>query len=245
MANNNNSRLGFNNMTMLLNILNQPVSALYCGIGSSMANYMWQENANMELVNTGYKRIITDTNNQQDPIFLRKFIGRKTIILIDPELEDNLKFILPLTLVTELSNFRIYTNQQYNVITIKEYIEYMNSESDNYTADFNFIATIIQSCLQTNTKMILQDLTGRDTTETYYKYINMFGKDNMLNNILFDVTCGNGDCLPEFNETMGSIDMNNSFIQEKFRSLTTISMLGSPLFNSIFPPSMTDFSTLS
>lgn len=238
MTNNNHFRSGFNNMTMIYDILNQPTSVLYCAIGSSMANYMWQENANMELVDTGYKRIITDTNNQQNPIFLRKFFGKKTIFLIDPEQENDIKFILPLTLATDLPNFRIYTNEQYNVITIKEYIEYMNPESNNYTADFNFIGMIIQNCLQTNTKMILQDFTGRDTTETYYKYINMFGKENMINNILFDVTCGNGDCLPEFNETMASIDVNNNFIQEKFRTLTTICMMGSPLFNSILKQRM-------
>ena len=233
MTNDNHFRFGFNNMTMIHNILNQPSSVVYCAIGAAMENYMWQENANMELVNTGYKRIITDTNNQQDPIFLRKFFGRKTIILIDPLQEDDLKFRLPLTLVTNLPNFRIYTNEQYNVITIKEYIEYMNIESEYHIADFNFIAMIIQSCLQSNTKMILQDFTGRDTTETYYKYINIFGKEDMLDNILFDVTCGNGDCLPELNETMASIDMNNNFIQEKLRTLTTTSMMGSVLFNTV------------
>jgi hypothetical protein len=234
MINDNHSRQGYACINHIRNIIINQHPIVYCAVGGSMANYVWPNNMNIESINTGYTRMITDTNNQQDPIFLRKFEEHKLIVIIDPDVEVNPKVSrnIPLQQTLVMNGFRIYSNANYTVITIKEYLDYHYTDSPHYMEDFHFIGSIIETCMQTNSKMILQDLTGRDITNLYCRYMEYFG-NNILSNILFDATYGTGDCLPEFTEDMASIDMNDNFIQPRFQTLVSLNLSNSNSFHEI------------
>jgi hypothetical protein len=70
------------------------------------------------------------------------------------------------------------------------------------------------------TKIIYQDYTGTDTTNSYSNLFEIFGRDVVLSNICFDVTQNDGGCFIELNPDMVQLDSQGNFIQEKYENLT-------------------------
>jgi hypothetical protein len=212
---------------------------VYLGIGSAMGSY---------LTNSNNKRI-SDEKNQQFPPFLKKFEGKKIIILIDPELEEYLaveQYMDEHDFKFEkytIDNVRVLRNDEIIVYAIKETFNYIIDTSctpqeiieSRTKVDWNIsnLINLIGVCLEkrTNTKIILQDYTGRDTTIFYSRLFNIFDRTQLINNVMFDVTQKDGGCFIEMNEHQASIDSNGHFIQEKYMELVAIT--GSPLFKSI------------
>ena len=219
------SRAGFlnSNMQHILDSINPGIGVVYIGIGASMEHYMFPENADKNLVEQGYKQIITPETNQHQPIFLNKFPGRQVIILIDPNMEQNLKFTQGgnLGVVVNLPYFRMYSNSMYIVFCINGYFEYNDPKAEYFPEDFLFMANIIDTCLRSNVKMVLQDYTGKDTKNVYSKFVDILGSDMMYPNVLFDCTCSNGECFYQFSESSCSLDGNGNFIQEAHIRLDT------------------------
>lgn len=184
------------------NAINPSTSIVYLAIGCCMKHYSVDDD-----IKTNEFQI-TESNNQQYPMFMRKFPGRKVIILIDPELENPIKLteIIPMS-VAQKNIMTIYENSEMIIFAINKMVD--------YDENFEFIASLINITRENNTKMILQDYTGKNTTECYYKCWNQFG-DSLLNDVIFDVTGGNEDCFVNFNDTMVQFDGSNHFIQPKY-----------------------------
>lgn len=197
---------------------------IYIAIGSAMGEYS--------------KEQITDDKNQQFPPFLNKF-GRKMIILIDPQLEEYLaieyymkKHNLQFEEHKE-NNIRILRNEEIIVFAIKDYFYFVEclrfppeenqEKKDKLDYDLSNLINLITICLNNlNTKIILQDFTGRNTTLLYTRLFNFFDKKKLLNRVLFDVTQKEGGCFIEMNEFQAPVDSKGNFIQERYLELTAI-----------------------
>jgi hypothetical protein len=133
---------------------------------------------------------------------------RRIIVLFDLYLEDDLKIPLPLYQTTV---FALHENYDYN--------------------DIHFMTRIVEKCLSNNSKLIVQDFTGRDLAPLYDTLLDIFGKEEMLPNILFDATAGNGDCFIQFVDEDCSLYPDGSFVNEKYKRLSQVS--NGPSNNSI------------
>ena len=202
------------------------VSLIYLGVGTGMEKYDFD-------VYEDEHYHITDTNNQQYPIFLHKFKGKQLIILCDPCLEDNLVIVRyfdrlkqPLKQINKIENIkekiRIFENDNIIVIAYNDKCNYDNHDS---ITNINYI---IEKCNEKQIKFILQDFTGFDTTELYIKFLEIHGK-SILNNILFDATQKDSGCYVELKPEYASVDKNNNFIQEKYMKLSEIKELSEQL----------------
>lgn len=220
-------KLTIQNIFSIFSAITNNTSVVYFGVGTSMKYYI-KEEPNMEMKTDGYTLTINSMNDQQDPFFLNKFSGNKVVILIDPLLEDTLKIQekYNLNIIHTSENFRHLEGNNYTVFALNMMIEYDNDD------DFHFICSIISESLSVNTKVILQDFTGGSSANVYSKLIPIFGKDNLFPNVLFDVTCGDGDCLVMFNDTDCHI-VDNQFIQNKFIPLQMIKSMNSPFYNKL------------
>lgn len=190
---------------MIINKILKNTAITYVGIGSAMPDY--QE--------------VTDKNNQQYPCFLDKFNGKKVIILIDPMLERPLKvesYFLKrgqaLEMV-ELCDCRYLYNQNIDLFAINSNFYYMNPTGYNADHDISIIINLISACMN-GAKLILQDYTGKNTVEFYTSLFNIFNRQDMINNILFDVTQKDGGCFIEFEPNMVKLDSLGNFIQDRY-----------------------------
>lgn len=148
---------------------------------------------------------------QQNLKCLKKY-QKRLYILIDPELDTiNLGSSGPeLILVESNEHIRVFESQDDNlrILAISDYID--------YDKDFDIIKSICQFALENKIKIIMQDFTGRDLTYYYIKLIKQFGKKEMLQNIIFDITQSyEGNCFPDV-ETDVVTDTDKIFIQSKY-----------------------------
>ena len=196
-------------------------SIVYMAIGSSMKYYVTDPLVPSN--QTGYTRLLTRENNQQYPIFLGKMRQNKgcTIILFDHYLEDDLKIPLPLyqtqMVVDQSTNQPIFRKLEYEQTTVFAF-----RENYDYN-DIHFMTRLVEKCLSINSKLIVQDFTGRDLAPLYDTLLDIFGKEEMLPNILFDVTAGNCDCFIEFVKEDCSLYPDGSFVNEKYKRLSQVS----------------------
>lgn len=236
--NNNTVTSILSNPAEIYDMIDMSTQLVYCAVGCSMKNYISQQNANPEMVNMGYHRIITPTNNQQFPLPLQKFNGKKIFIFIDPEMENDphaAKMLgLPTTVIAP--TFSIFSDANNTVFSIKEYIHYNDMTHPYYNDHLQFIFNLISVSLQNNVKLVLQDMTGYNTDILYSKVLSFFHdipKQIMLSRVYFDMTLGDGNCLPEFSQNMLTCDEEMNFIQEKYIHLTNHNVMNSPHYNMI------------
>jgi len=221
---------------VLNKLLESEISLVYIGIGSGM----------------GYYKELTNKNNQQYPCFLEKFTGEKVIILIDPHLEYPLKIesklsdlnILEMISYPEVDEYSKNefnetgkppfimrhlreSSKKLNIFALNYSLYYENSDEINIErrkSDMEKIISIVEICLRKikKIKLIVQDYTGRNINDVYIKLFKYFDKMDLLNNILFDVSQGEGGCYIELNEKMASTDIMGNFNQEKYSKLKVI-----------------------
>jgi hypothetical protein len=202
------------------------ISVVYLAIGSAMGAY----------------NKITTENNQQYACFLDKFIGHKIIILIDPYLEEELKILKYCASINkplierqyivdnEKPIFRKYENDECTVFAINRdfYFEtnsYLSlQQNQQVDEDVSFIINTITQCLGKikKTKFIIQDYTGYDATYFNINLFNIFEKQELLNNVMFDVTQKEGGCLIKLEPNLARVDESGNFYQEKFMKLIDI-----------------------
>ena len=137
---------------------------------------------------------------------------KKLYILIDPELDTiNLGSSGPkLILVESNEHIRVFESEDetLTVLAISDYID--------YDKNFDVIKLICNFVLENKIKMIMQDFTGRDLTYYYIKLMKLFGKKEMLQNVIFDITQSyEGNCFPDV-ETDVITDTDGNFIQSKY-----------------------------
>jgi hypothetical protein len=202
-----------------------PNSIVLVVIGGSMKYYVTQNDTNVENINNGYKRVVTRQNNQQYPIFLEKFRSMNQVIIIfDSELEVDLKIPLPLQeieRVTDLNHNVVFRELECD---IDDKVTSVFAFHENYDYDnIYFMTRLIEMCLLQQSKLIVQDFTGRDIILMYNDFLPIFGKEVLLPNILFDVTASTGDCLVEFVDEDCSLYPNGTFVNERWRRLIELS----------------------
>ena len=213
----------------IYNNINDNISVVCLFIGSSMSSY----------------NEITEGNNQQYPCFLNKFNNKKLIILIDPHLESNLKieefFMLKGNpLITDKIIYsenkisvRVLHNNEVVIYALNEAIDYIKHlwADRNEQIDSPKIYTIINLCLKSKIKLILQDFSGNDTTYFYSKLFKRYNRDDLLNHINLDVTQFESGCRINLHKDLIKLDDKENFIQEKFMELSK--MEKSNLYNNI------------
>ena len=211
-------------------------AVVYLGIGSAMGSY----------------NQVTPTNNQQSPCFLEKIPGNKVIILIDPVLEMPLKteewyqnMGNPLVLVDSETKgdkiyFREYQNDSVTVFVINDMFNFSHnnyhhdkeSEQYNRQVDDNIskIVNLIEICFgkPRRTKLILQNYTGASTVHFYNSLLSIFDKEDLLLNVIFDVTGQDPGCFWEITDEYPLLNDEGNFIQMNYMSLQM--MKGTPNF---------------
>lgn len=122
---------------------------------------------------------------QEYPPFLNKY-KKKLIILIDPELEDKLllesKFNLNKITNNNEIKFRIFENINLKIIAINQEFDF------NCNIEKTFLSELISYTIDANTKMIVNDYTGRNIQNSYLEMFDIFSKEKLLSNVIFDIT---------------------------------------------------------
>jgi hypothetical protein len=89
---------------------------------------------------------------------------------------------------------------------------------------------LIEICLgkQRKTKLILQNYTGASTVHFYNSLLSIFDKEDLLRNVIFDVTGQDPGCFWEITDEYPILDGDGNFVQMNYMSL--IMMKGTPNF---------------
>jgi hypothetical protein len=191
------------------NIFESQYDVVYIGIGCGLG---------------GHKEINND-NNQQSPCFLNKF-NNKLLLLFDPHLEKPLKsettFEDKLYTIYD-QEYRILKNSNTTIFAINEAIYYdldrvNDTEKSKAETNIPAIYNIISLCLSNKIKLVLQDYTGLNTQKFYISLFGLFDRNELLDNILFDVTEGDCGCYIELRKDQIRM-VDNKIIQEKYMRL--------------------------
>ena len=172
---------------------------------------------------------ITPNLNQQYPPFLNRF-EKKLIILIDQCLEEKLvlESKMDLTCVHESreDKIRIFNNDKCNdkIIALNQHFYFDNIIQKKFLFD------LISYTLETNTKMIVNDYSGRDIHYNYVEILDKFPKEQILNSVLFDITQNDGGCYFDFNHFPIHYDDKNNFIQFRYKSLSELKKISTKKF---------------
>ena len=180
-----------------------PFDIVYVGVGCAL-----------NPININENNIDNSPFTQQSLKCLSEY-KTKLYILIDPELNNIcLGSNGPQVFFDrERHNMKVYRSKDcldcsLTVLAIKESID--------YDKDFDILKFICEFILIYKKKMIMQDFSGRDITFYYLKLIKIFGKERMLENIVFDITqMYEGNCFPDV-ETLVIKDTYGNFIQSKY-----------------------------
>jgi hypothetical protein len=193
------------------NIFESQYDVVYIGIGCGLE----------------YHPNINNNNNQQCPCFLNKF-QNKLLLLFDPLLEKPLKVesLFEDKLYTIYDNeYRILKNSNTTIFAVNKPIYYdidniYSDEKIKAEAENNIpaIYNIISLCLSNKIKLVLQDYTGHNSQNFYISLFGLFDREELLNNILFDVTEGESGCYIELHKDQIKI-IDNKIIQEKYMKL--------------------------
>lgn len=214
-------------------VANSTTKLVYFGIGSSMVSY----------------KEITSSNNQQYPCFLDKFEGNKTVVLFDTRLETPLKIeehfektgdCLDMVDSTLSVNGEFYFREFQNksgsvkVFAINDYFNFEHTNyldkvenknhNDNVDITISNMFNLIGICLgkHIRTKFLLQDYTGRSTMNFYSSLLRSFDRDEMLSNIIFDVTQRDPGCSFDIKPEYPTLDEYNDLVQENYMQLMKI-----------------------
>lgn len=235
----------------VFNYINQ-VDHIYFAVGCAMPQYRFSDE-----VNSSYMFDITEKNNQQYPCFMNKFVGKKMVILIDNELEfteknnnnntDERDLVVqqyfkrigqPLGIIVKNKTLRVLGNADTIVIAAKTNFYYeeskhmSKSEIETFRMNFTTFNNMIAQCIDSgNKKLIVQDYTGRDITQTYLHFLDMYGR-SILNTIIFDVSQSNGGCFIELKPNHAAVDKNGNFLQERYLKL--VDCVGSEMYNDLY-----------
>jgi len=200
--------------------MNDPLlEVTYFSVGSSLKSYDYS--------------IINPLNNQQYPIFLNKFQGKKLIVLVDPLLENKLAVEQlfedlndPLVRNNNIeyikrNNLCVLQNDHITVIALREYFNYEEEDEEHKLNNceyfhHSYLDTIIELTLNNSKKLIVQDFTGRSIVTHYCDLLHKYDRQSVLNNILYDVSNNyDGQCYFEFSMEQALI-INNCFLQPLF-----------------------------
>jgi hypothetical protein len=202
---------------VLANTMDFKPDIIYLSVGSALGHHPQEINPN---------------TNQQIPIFLDKYNGKKkVIILIDPGLETPLKSesTIPMEIyfLSDDGKFRIFRTTCGNTlifaISSRFYWEdekhCPHEDSQLVPICNNFLVKLIEFNLHNKSKLIGQDFTGRDTRNAYNSLGNIFDKNEYYKRVLFDITYGDSGCFVDFSKSPIIYDQEDNFVQVRNKKL--------------------------
>lgn len=146
--------------------------------------------------------------SQQYPPFLNKIEGKQLCLLFDPRMEE------PLSVYTDPESPLIIEHDNIQIIPIKRDFYWEEKRDRSFVHDLCELALS-----ETNTRLIVQDYTGRDIRSDYP--IQTFGPA-LLRRVLFDFTYKDGGCFVDFNTVTLYLYPDGSFIQPQFDRISAI-----------------------
>jgi len=202
---------------ILSNLSSHNPELIYFSIGCALGNY---------------DKINPNENQQYPyPIFNKYEEKKKIIILMDQHLEKPLKIEsdIKLQLVNDDDDFRILNNNDTIVFAINSNYYF---ESDSHL-DCGFLINLIIFTLSNKNKLIIQNFSGYCINNSCIRMFDYFPKDELISNVIFDVSNSDGTCRVDFNDYPIRYDEKDNFIQIKFYKLTVIKNIDSKYFSKM------------
>lgn len=209
-----------------------------------------------------YPRILsldkfTPEINQLIPVFLKEYIERTSdtirILLIDPLFDRCIDFLhqyfasTPYALDYDDSegfNRWISDDHRIEIIVIAMHMRYTNSNVNNeippniINIHDTFMINFTNITLQNDSKLIVQDYTGADTSDIFKNIYNMSNnKELFKKKILFDITYGENHCHINLIKETPIYDPNGDFINILLLNINELR----PLFD--YHPKITKYVT--
>jgi hypothetical protein len=145
---------------------------------------------------------------QQYPPFLNEIDGKHICLLFDPRMED------PLSVFVAEDSHLVMENDGVRILSMPRHFDWAQED------DRSFVHELCKIAIEgTNTRLIVQDYTGRDIREDYP--IRDFGIP-LLRRVLFDVTYVNSGCFVDFSQVRLYTYPNGSFLQPFYDRISTL-----------------------
>jgi hypothetical protein len=198
--------------TVFSNISDYEPELIYFAVGSGLGHYT---NVN-----------IKPSEHQQYPSILSKYDGqKKVIILMDGGLETPLKMeeVVQLNLIEDSDIFRMFMNETNDLIVfaIKHHFYFNESQYDNssFHEHFGFLMNLITYAVSYDKKLIVQNYSGEFIEDSYANFFDYFPKDELISNVIFDVSNSQAVCSIDFDKYPIIYDDEDNFVQIRFEKL--------------------------
>ena len=208
---------------ILSNLSTYDPTLIYFSVGSALGHY----------------NNINPNQNQQYPFpILNKYKGqKKVIILMDGGLETPLKMEsdVKLSLIDQDDNFRLLTNDDTLVFAIKHHYYFEDNQyldKNEFQHHFGFLVNLIAFTLSNKCKLIIQNFAGPCIQNSCIKMFDYFPRQELLTNVIFDVSNSDGNCGFNFDNFPIQYDEKNNFIQTKFEKLSVLKRFNPEYFSS-------------
>lgn len=209
--------------TILSNLSFYEPSLIYFSVGSAL----------------GHHNKIKPNENQQYPFpILHKYKGqKKVIILMDENLETPLKMEsdINLTLIDKDKNVRILTNDDTLVFAINHHYyfdEFLHQDNSKFEYHFGFLMSLVTFTLSNKSKLIIQNFAGPCIQNSCIKMFNYFPRQELLANVMFDISNSDGNCGFDFDKFPVKYDDKGNFVQTKFEKLSVLKKYNPEHFSS-------------
>lgn len=186
----------------------------------------------------GHYKDIKPNQNQQYPFpILDKYKGqKKVIILMDENLESPLKMEsdVKLSLIDSDKIFRILTNEDTLVFAINHHYYFDEApyqDNSNFKHHFGFLMNLVTFTLSNSNKLIIQNFAGPCIQNSCIKMFGYFPRQELLANVIFDVSNSDGNCGFDFDNFPIQYDEKNNFIQTKFEKLSILKKFNAEHFS--------------
>ena len=185
---------------------------IYFAVGSALGHYT--------TVN------IKPNEHQQYPSILSKYDDqKKVIILMDAGLESPLKMeeVVQITLIEESNIFRMFVNDTNDlfVFAIKHnyYFEESPYENIPFHEHFGFLMNMVTYAVSNDKKLVVQNYSGPFIEDSYANFFEYFPKDELISNVIFDVSNSQAVCGIDFDKYPILYDDEDNFVQIRFEKL--------------------------
>lgn len=182
-----------------------------------------------------YTNINPNQNQQYPKPIMDKFNNKKkVIILMDASLETPLKIqeYETLTLIEEDNKFRMLLGDNLLVFAINSYYHFEETPDcvAQFPDDYSFLISLVTHTVQNKTKLIVQNFSGPYIEDPYINLFDLFPRDTLFQNVIFDVSNSIAVCFCDFTEHPVHYDHNDNFVQTNFNKLTVLKTVNTRYF---------------
>jgi len=193
---------------------------IYFSVGCTMGHYT---NINPYQHQQYPKPIMDKFNNK-----------KKVIILMDAFLETPLKLqeCESLSIIEENNKFRMLLGDNLLVFAINShyYFEETPECVAQFPDDYSFLISLVTYTIESKTKLIVQNFSGNYIEDPYINLFDLFPRDALFQNVIFDVSNSTAVCFCDFTEHPVLYDHNDNFVQTNFNKLTVLKTVNTRYF---------------